>query len=474
MSSLLHDAYDPEHFRKQAHTLVDKLADYLDESLNDKNAEVFTSFDPDELFTRWQSHLNSPDEPDFFYWVDEVLKDSIHLHNPGYMGHQVSPVLPQAALVDFMGALLNNGMGVYEMGSPSVAMERVIIKHLAGQFGFDENTADGVLTSGGTLGNLTALLTMRQIQATGNVWSEGNNNRQLGVMVSEEAHYSISRAAKILGWGQKGIIKVSVDEQFKLDATKLGKKCQEASEQGIEILGVVGSACSTATGAFDPLNDIAEFCEKNNLWFHVDAAHGGAAIYSEKYNHLLTGIERADSVVMDFHKMLMCPALVTGVIFKNGDHSYQTFAQKAEYLWKQENKEWFNLGKRTFECTKNMMALKVYSILHSYGIDLFKENIERLFDLGIKLAELIDEHPHFELLTKPDCNIVCFRHCPPRQVDLNNHNEGLRKYIIKSGQHFIVQTNVKNDVYLRTALMNPFTTEAHLQKLLSRIDHQST
>jgi L-2,4-diaminobutyrate decarboxylase len=469
MSSLLKKAYDPEQFRKQAHTLVDTLANYLDESIYQKKERVFRQFEPDELFKNWQNRLGDPKQNDFSTWSKRVVDDSIHLHNPGYMGHQVSPVLPQAALADLMSALLNNGMGVYEMGSPAVAMERVVIKHLAERIGFDDK-AEGVLTSGGTLGNLTALLTARQLKVGGDVWNEGTGGQQLGIMVSEEAHYSISRAVKILGWGEEGIIKVPVDEHFRLDPSKLEETFQKASKNGIEIIGAVGSSCSTATGSFDPLPELADFCENHKLWFHVDAAHGGAALYSKKHRTLLQGIDRADSVIVDFHKMLMCPALVTGLVFKEGDHSYQTFAQKAEYLWKQEGEEWFNLGKRTFECTKDMMSLKVYSLLHIYGTKLFKENVEQLFEMGKAFGNMVSDHPRFELLIKPQSNIVCFRYVSGDIEDLNMHNERLKRQLIKEEKYFIVQTNVRGELYLRTAIMNPFTTCTHLKGLLDRLE----
>lgn len=468
MNSLLEQAYAPEKFRKQAHELVDVLADYLDAAVNQKEDPVFMPFDPDELYTEWKNELANPSPKKFNDWSRRVIANSIHLHNPGYMGHQVSPVLPQAVLADLMSAVLNNGVGVYEMGSPTVAMERVVIKHLAEQIGFNDS-ADGVLTSGGTLGNLTALLTARQVKADGDVWSEGSKEHQYGIMISEQAHYSIERAVKILGWGEAGIIKVPVDDQFRLDSSALETSLRQAQAKEIEVIGVVGSACSTATGSFDPLLEIAHFCENHDLWFHVDAAHGGGALYSEKYRSLLKGIDAADSVIVDFHKMMMCPALVTGVVFKNGQHSYQTFAQKAEYLWKEEGREWFNLGKRTFECTKDMMALKVYSILHSYGTALFKENIERLFHLATDFAGIIEDHSNIELLTKPESNIVCFRYRAPGMEDINKLNEQVRGELIKKGQYFIVQTNINGRIYLRTTLMNPFTSIAYLKELLDQI-----
>lgn len=469
MKSLIEQAYDPSEFRKHGHKLVDLLADYLESAQTETDPTVFKRFDPDQLFELWNENLNYPQKDSFDDWAKQVISDSIHLHDPRYMGHQVSAVLPGTALADLLSAVLNNGVGVYEMGSPTVAMERVVIKKLAKQLGFDKQ-ADGILTSGGTLGNLTALLAARQVMCSRDIWKEGTGNTQYAFMVSEQAHYCIDRAVRIMGWGEAGIIKVPTDERFRMDTVKLEEIYQSAKEQDIRVLGVVGSACSTATGSFDPLSKIARFCSANNLWFHVDAAHGGAAAYSSRHRKLLQGIEHADSVVVDFHKLMMCPALVTGVVFKDGSHSYRTFSQEASYLWKREEPEWFNLGKRTFECTKDMMALKIYAVFSQYGPELFGKIVDHLFSLSQTFAALIDKHPDFELLISPSANILCFRHMPDDGRNLNNHNAAIRRAVVDRGQSFIVQAEINGTLYLRTALMNVFTAREHLETLLEEIE----
>lgn len=468
--SLIEKAYNPEEFRNTGHKLVDRLADYLSDLQTSEESPVYKRFEPDDIFESWQETLSPSSGKDFSKTTQTILEDSIHLHHPGYMGHQVSPVLPKTALADLLSAFMNNGVGVYEMGSPTVAMERVVIKQLAGQLGFDDH-ADGILTSGGTLGNLTALLAAREIMTDNNAWDEGTQDMTPGIMVSEQAHYSVDRAARIMGWGKRGVVKVPVDQHFRMDSRELASSYKKAKKEGIHVISVVGSACSTATGAFDPLGAIADFCHEHDLWFHVDAAHGGAAAYSSRYRPLLDGIQRADSVIVDFHKMMMCPALVTGLVFRNGSHSYQSFNQQARYLWEQEDKEWFNLGKRTFECTKDMMALKVYLTLQEYGAELFEEIVDTLFNLGKTFARMVRERDEFELILHPECNIVCFRHIPQDDTDINTHNRQIRRRLIDEGTFFLVQTELEGNICLRTTLMNAFTTSGHLKALLDRIEH---
>jgi L-2,4-diaminobutyrate decarboxylase len=366
-------------------------------------------------------------------------------------------------------------MALYEMGQVSTALERVVTDWLAGKIGFSGD-ASGFLTSGGTLATLTALLAARAAKAPGDVWQNGTSAR-LAVLVSEEAHYCVDRAARIMGLGDEGIIKVPVNAQFQMRTDRLAAACAEARAKGLIPFAVVGSACSTATGSYDDLEAIAAFCAAENLWFHADGAHGGAVVVSEQYKPLVRGIERADSVVIDFHKMLLMPALVTAVVFRQGEDGYGTFRQKAQYLWaNQQSQEWFNLGKRTFECTKVMMSVKVYVALRTYGGGLFTANVERLYGLARKLAELVGKRKEFELATAPEANIVCFRYVgegssPEKD---NEVNARIRQELLTEGRFYLVQTTLLGKVYLRVSLMNPLTTEGHLLEMLEAVTSQAS
>jgi L-2,4-diaminobutyrate decarboxylase len=291
-------------------------------------------------------------------------------------------------------------------------------------------------------------------------------------MVSEESHYSVSRAVHIMGWGEKGIIKVPTNELHQLRADKLEEIYRDSLSRGIKVLVLVGSACSTSTGSYDPLELMADFSEEKGLWFHVDGAHGGAAAITPKYKHLTKGIERADSVVIDFHKMLGISALTTAVLFKEGKRSYETFNQKAVYIFNnKEREQWFNSAVRTMECTKNMMGVKVYSILRTYGPQVFIDYFTSCYDLGALFASLISRNGDFELPYQPQSNIVCYRYIGAggTEAEINQLNRTIRTRIIESGRFYVVQTQIDGKVYLRSALMNPFTRESDLEELLEEI-----
>jgi L-2,4-diaminobutyrate decarboxylase len=466
----LKSAFDPSSFQQTGHKLVDYLSENLESHLAGKTEKAIPWEAPEVL---WEKGLETS-SLDPFPLFAQVAARSIHLHHPRYVGHQIAPPLPLVALSGLLSDVINNGMGIYEMGMAGTIMERYVVEWTASQFGLGAGSS-GFLTSGGSLANLTALLAARQAQADHDIWSEGYGaGEKLAVMVSAEAHYCIQRAVRIMGWGEGGIISIPTDEAFRLDPAGLEPAFKKASQAGRRVIAVVACSCSTATGSYDPLAPIADFCEKHGLWFHVDAAHGGPAAFSEKHRSLLAGSERADSIVMDFHKMALCPALCTALLFRDSRQSYQTFAQKAAYLWEDPaEQEWHLLAKRTFECTKSMMSLKPYVLLRHFGPQVLADYVEEVFALAQTFGQMLREAPDFELFLWPEANIVCFRHLPEKGIDLNAWNAKVRRKLVEEGRFYLVQTEIAGRLYLRTSLMNPFTTEEDLMALLDRIRSES-
>jgi L-2,4-diaminobutyrate decarboxylase len=465
--SSLERAYDPESFRKLGHQLIDLLADRLG-SVGEGQGEVLHYRLPEDEYAFWTKYLDDPLAPPL---AETFLEHTTQVHHPRYMGHQVAPPLPLATLAATLGASLNNGMAIYEMGMAPSAMERMVTDWLCRKAGFGPQ-ARGFLTGGGSLANLTALLAARRARGKGDVWNKGYSGRQ-AILVSEAAHYCVDRAARIMGMGEAGVIKVPVDAQYRMDAGHLASIYGEALENGLEPLAVVGSAPCTATGSYDPLDRLADFCQEKNLWLHIDGAHGGAAFLSGRYASLVKGVERADSVAIDGHKMLGMPVLTTALLFRNGADSYTTFSQEAAYLLSAtEDEDWYNLAKRTFECTKLTSSLTWYAVLKAYGEGIFAEYIDRQYDLGQRFASLIRTRPGWELACEPQSNILCFRITPESSPPeaWNALNGQIRQQLLESGRFYIVQTRLNGRVYLRTSLMSPFTEERHLVELLEEIE----
>jgi L-2,4-diaminobutyrate decarboxylase len=467
MKSKIEKAYDPELFRSMAHELVDQMAEYLENSLTGKAFPVLPNRNPEDLHAKYQTMLRESDEFESKRFFAEFIQDSIHLHHPGYIGHQVCAPVPLASAAGFLGDLLNNGSAVFDMGPANTAIEKVLIELVCRHFGYNADS-DGIFTSGGSIGNLTALLAAKRFKL-----ADTKSDRSPAFLISDQSHYSIAKSLKIIGFEPSDIFLVPSNDRFSMNTNALYDTLSQAEKLGKRVIGVVASACSTATGSYDNLKETARFAQENGLWLHVDGAHGSAAIFSKRYRELLDGIDQADSIVIDFHKMLMAPALITAVLFRDSNHSYQTFAEKANYLWNEpEHREWFNFSKRTLECTKRSLGLKVFIILKAYGEELFAENVERLFDLARDFAGIISERRNFELAVPPQSNIVCFRYSLPKQnrEQLNELNLKIKNRIVEAGKYYVVQTDLRGDLYLRTALMNPFTTLKDLKILLDDIE----
>lgn len=478
--SSIREAYDPERFRSEGHRLIDALADQL-ASWQRREGAVLPWRDPAAARTAWAA---APPAADLVDDLLQIARASTGIVNPRCMGHQVAPPLPASALAELVSALLNNGMAVYEMGPAAVPIELAVIDWMVRVLGLPAG-AGGVLTSGGSLGNLTALLAMRQAQAGFDVWRDGLR-RPLAVLVSADAHYSVARTLSIMGIGEAGAIRVPLDARHRMTGEAVRAAIARAAAEGRgvtpradtaataaapRILGIVAAAGSTATGTFDPLAELADVAAAEQLWLHVDAAHGGGVALSARQRGKLAGIERADSVVWDAHKLLMMPALVTGVLFRREAHAYDAFAQQASYLFAaaRPDQTWWDLGQRTLECTKRAMAIELWTAVRARGEAWFGEVVDRQHALACELAAKLEAAPDFELALAPESNIVCYRHRPPGVTDLDAHNRALRRRVVEDGTFYIVGTQLPSGYHLRSTLMNPLTESRDLDDLLEHL-----
>ena len=465
-------AFDPEAFRKEGHLLVDNLAEYLKKAFSDNEMAVLPWKTPEDMVSQFDFESGGGDKEPFQNFVKRILDNANHLHNPRYIGHQVTSPLPMTALITICTSLLNNGAAIYEMGPVAMSMEKNIIKRFGSIIGYKDGY-DGVFTHGGSAGNLTAMLAARQVMTSYNIWDDGIREKDKpGFIVSDQSHYSIDRNIRIMGLGADSAVRIPVDANFRMRIDLLEDIRTRALNKGIRLISVIASACSTATGSYDDLSAIAEFCEKYDLWMHVDGAHGMGVLFSDKYRYLVKGIERADSVVIDFHKMLLTPALNTLIMFKKGENSYETFSQKASYLFnKSEKNVWYNSAARTLECTKSSLGVIAYTGMKYYGNSYFREYIDSRYDLASVFAGIIKSDEKMELATEPESNIVCFRYAPglSDENNLNKINSAIRDRIIKEGSFYIVQTELSGIIWIRITIINPATSLENLKNLLERI-----
>jgi len=500
-------AYDPLLLEKAGHRLAELLAAHLDGAERGLGP-VLPWVDPPEGVARAAALLHpssaerqdapaerladgvpasdspggaGPSQTDlsdgFAQIVKTMLERGLNLHNPRYMGHQVPAPVPLAGLFDAVGSVTNQCMAVYEMGPWATAVEQALIRELGAIIGWAPDTFAGAVTHGGSLANLTALLTARNV-ALGDVWERGlaGDGPQPVLVTHADAHYSVARSAGILGLGSRQIRRVGLDRLGRMDPQQLDDQLALLRAQNQPIVAVSACSCATPTGAFDPLEDIAAVCHRHGVWLHVDAAHGGAALLSERHRHLLAGIEKADSVTWDAHKMLFVPALCTFVFYRDKSYGFEAFRQDAPYLFDPAAPGLadYDSGIRTVECTKRAATFGLWGVWSLFGRQLFADMVDVTFGLGRTFYEKLLAADDFVPLHEPQCNIVVFRHVPAELRDAPSERVGdfqleLRRRIIESGEFYIVPIKREDVGALRVTIINPLTTADHLEQLLAAV-----
>lgn len=414
-----------------------------------------------------------------FQRLMQLMLDRGHnLQNPRYIGHQVPGSLPLAGLFDAIAAVTNQVMAVYEMGPWATSVELALIDMLGREIGFTPGEFAGLVTHGGSMANLTGLLAARN-RACPDFWTKGSQAQQKQtpvILVSSDAHYSVNRSAGVLGIGADNIIKIPIDDRRKINPVALEELILQCQSKNQTIIAVVASACATPIGAFDPLNEIADICERYQLWMHVDAAHGGPTCFSKQHRHLSAGLHRADSVVFDAHKMMFMPALSAFLFFKNKAHQFSAFQQQAPYLFDPSAPEIaeYDLGLRTIECTKRANSYALWGIWSLFGKGLFADLVDVTFHTAQLFYSLLKQSADFEALHEPECNIVVFRYQAPWVQQLSPEAQNLlhfqvRRQLIESGEFYIVHSVLEGQAAFRITVMNPLTDEVHLIRLLETI-----
>ena len=480
-------AYDPNLLQDAGHRLADLLAAHLARAEAGEEGAVLPWVEPADGIRAAAGFLRpsavGPTEPElaahFAHLVQVMLDRGLNLHDPRYIGHQVPAPVPLGGLFDAVGSVTNQVMAIYEMGPWATAVEQAMIGELGAAIGWAAGSFSGAVTHGGSLANLTGLLTARNV-ALSAAWESGLAGRRGApspvLLAHADAHYSVARAAGILGIGSHQVVRVGLDDRGRMDPALLDEALSRVRAEGRPVVAVVACACATPTGAFDPLDAIADVCARHGVWLHVDAAHGGAAVLSERHRHLVAGLERADSVVWDAHKMLFVPGLCAFVLYRDKAFRFEAFQQDAPYLFDPAapGLAEYDSGMKTVECTKRAAAFGLWGVWSLFGRQLFADMVDVTFALGRTFYDKLQVADDFEPLNDPQCNIVVFRHIPAALREapaerLGDFQLELRRRIIESGDFYIVPFKRDGIGALRVTIINPLTTPAHLEALMDAL-----
>ncbi|BAW79666.1 diaminobutyrate decarboxylase [Candidatus Nitrosoglobus terrae] len=478
-------AFDPASLRKGVEIAVSKLEHYL----SDSSIRGLSLRDPNDLLRLAKELFMAPlvqtspvaIEENLAKIIDLYISTGIQVHSPGYMGRQFSGAPFLAGVIDLVSSIVSQPSSFYEAGQlPNVA-EQIMADVLNRFIGYSPEKFAMITTSGGSLANLTAILAARndkfpQFWRAG-ITGVGQQTRPV-LAVSEDVHYSVLRAAGILGIGEQQVVRLPLDKKYRIHIDKVRPILDDAEQRGCKVFCIVASSGTTSVGAFDPLDELADIAQERDCWLHVDAAHGGGLLVSSLLRHKLKGIEKCDSFCWDAHKTMFMPAVCTLLFYKDKHKSFsafqQTESQDASYVFEKQPSIYtqFDSAKQNFECTKRPLIMNLWTTWSLYGEKLFVEKIEYLCSLAREAFQILSEQKEFEIIHEPELNILCFRYCPaiiPKDLTLSEFQVAIRNRICEEGKFFISKVDIDGVAALRVVFMNHLIEIQHFSMLLDEI-----
>lgn len=370
--------------------------------------------------------------------------------------------------ISAMGDALASGFNIFSGGwaaSPAAAeMEIVTMNWLLKLYGFPVKRGGGIFTSGGSMANLTAVATARNLKC-------GDDFSKAVIYLSDQAHSSNIKAIRVLGFRKEQIRIIPTDAEFKIALNKLKNAIAKDKLEGWQPFCFIASAGTTNTGTVDPLNELAAICKKEKIWLHVDAAYGGAAILAKNGKQLLKGIEKADSITVDPHKWFFQPYEIGCLLVRNHKWLKGTFTEKPEYLRDIEgNESEINFYDHGIELTRRFRALKFYMSIKTFGLKAFRKAIT----YNIKLAEVTEDYlrksDKWEVVSPATLAIINFRYHPISgklsEKQLDKINQKISEKVVASREALLVTTILNGQVVLRMCLINPRTTMEDVKSTL--------
>jgi glutamate/tyrosine decarboxylase-like PLP-dependent enzyme len=401
---------------------------------------------------------------------------SRHNGHPRFFGYVASPSTPVGAYADLIASSLNANITCWRSGPAGTELERMVVRWLGSLIGYD-GQANGLLTSGGSMANMIALLIASRRHTKGKTSRRGlwNAGPPLTVYASEEVHMSIAKAADILGIGRDQVRVIGCDERQRMRVDVLRQRIEADSREGLRPFCVVGSAGTVNTGVVDPLFEIAKVADEFELWFHVDGAYGAPGVLDERKKHLFAGLDRADSVSLDPHKWLYVPVDAGCLLFRDAAAAKSAFStEDADYIQTlgYADEEAFAFWDYGVELSRRFRALKVWMTLQYYGTRRLAEAISEDISLAEYLGQLVSEADDFELLAPVELSICCFRYVPHSgmsEQELNELNEGVMGLVQRGGRAYVSNATVNGRFALRACVTNFRTTKADIEETIAAV-----
>jgi L-2,4-diaminobutyrate decarboxylase len=445
-------------------------------------AQAYNGADPATLASLLNDAVlpeNGLDLDNLWDRVGKVIVNSVTVTDPYTIAHLHCPPLIVAQAAEVVVNALNQSMDSFDQAPAATVLEEKLVAWLCREIGLGTQ-AGGVFTSGGTQSNYMALLLARDscIQKNWNhsVQSQGVpvESRRLRILCSDVAHFTVEKSAAQLGLGTQAVVRIPTDESFRMDLKMLISALAELRSDNLIPMAIVATAGTTDFGSIDPLAAIAPLAREAGAWFHVDAAYGSALLFSARHRDLLKGIELADSISMDFHKLFWQPISCAAFLLRDCSQ-FQYMKMNADYLNPEFHEQMGipNLVTRSLATTRRFDALKLWVSLQALGRKKLGQMIDATIDLAARAASFIRTSAELQLIHEPVLGCVVFRYRSPNSaIESNSLNSRLRQRLFEQGLAVIGHTTVRGRQCLKLTCMNPTVSKEQVEDLLRLIVKQ--
>lgn len=464
------DPQDWEQSKALMHQMVEDAFDYVK---NIRERKIWQEM-PEDVLKTFDTELprqHSDAETVYQDLQKNVLPYPMGNVHPRFWAWYMGNGTISGVMGDFWASIINPNLGGGNHAGHKV--EEQVINWIKDIVEFPK-TSSGLLVSGGSMANYAALSVARNVKAGYDIRSEGLRENNLVFYASTEVHSCNTKAVELLGLGTKGLKKIAINNDYTINIEALKNQITKDKANGLQPVCIIATSGTVNTGAVDNLNAIADICEKENLWFHVDGAIGAIAMLSDTLKPQLKGIERADSVALDLHKWLHMPFEAGCVIIKDNDSHKKTFSLIPEYLAKNtrglaSGENWFS--EYGLQLSRRFRALKIWMSLKEHGSKRFGRMITRNVNQAFYLGDLVKNHENLELLAPIGMDIVCFRYNPGDKTleELNAINKEIKLQLEEQAIALPGYTTLNGAYCIRCAISSHRVTNEDFDVLVENV-----
>jgi len=458
---------DPADFRKSAHEVADQVADYLE---GIESFRVLPDLAPGDVKDRIPEA--PPDQPEPWNAIladyRKLVEPNItHWQHPGFMAYFPSVACGPGILGEWLSAGLNSNVMFWRNAPASTEVEERTVEWLRQMLGLPD-LFDGMFTDTASVSSLLSITAARHRIPGLDARTRGLAGRtdvsRLRLYCSEEAHYTIDKAAVVTGVGLEGVRHIPVDDEYRMRPDLLAAAIRADREAGWTPFCVVGTLGTTSSTSVDPAAELADICERERLWLHLDAAYAGSAALATEFRHHFKGWERADSIVVNPHKWMFTPFDASLLLFRDRDQFRDTFSLVPEYIRTPDTGDVHNFNEYGIQLGRRFRALKLWIMIRYFGVEGMAARIRHHVEMANEMAGWIENEPGWEMLAPHPFATLCFRYAPQGENDLDSLNEAILDAVNRSGEIYLSHTKLKGRYTIRVAIGNPRQTMKHVRR----------